>query len=71
MSADNWAECPICAKAFPLTPPEYEFREDYEFYLDTRAEPPVVRYHYEGRCRICGSGTKFEGSHPIEVKAPK
>lgn len=43
------------------------FREDYEFWIDG----DVVKYHYDGDCSVCGSGSKFRGERPITIVVPK
>lgn len=42
------------------------FREDWEIYL----KDGVVNVHYSGWCSVCGSGTEFHDTHPVEEKVP-
>lgn len=72
MGADNWTVCPSCAKHLPdpSAPDPRTFREDHEFWLDARVDPPVVFYSYEGKCKRCGSGVKFSGEVPVAMKIP-
>ena len=50
MSADNWAKCPKCEKAFlGKSGTDTPLREDYEFYL----EGFILNIYYSCRCQDC------------------
>ena len=58
MSADNWAECPKCEKAFlsKQSGIDNPLREDYEFYLDGF----ILNIYYHCHCQDCDFDFKFK-----------